>query len=79
MPIYEYHCEPCNRTFETLVRASTDQPECPTCGDSEHLTRQLSAPAAAQSGSSARASPTLPMAGCGAPSCCMGSGGCGID
>jgi putative FmdB family regulatory protein len=30
MPIYEYHCSNCNKTFESLVLGS-EQPECPVC------------------------------------------------
>lgn len=78
MPIYEYHCRPCDHTFETLVRTPADSPECPRCGDSEHLVKQFSVPAASQTGATGRAS-SLPIAGCGAPSCCMGTGGCSIN
>jgi putative FmdB family regulatory protein len=77
MPIYEYHCRPCDQTFETLVRSPAETPECPQCGESKYLTKQFSPPAAAQSGSSARAN--LPISGCGAPSCCMGTGGCSLN
>ncbi len=81
MPIYEYRCEPCDHTFEALVRSSGEPtPKCPACGRSDHLAKQFSVPAAAHTqaaGSSAR--PSLPMAGgCGAPICC-GGGGCAID
>jgi len=30
MPIYEYHCDKCNKDFESLVFGS-EQPECPMC------------------------------------------------
>jgi len=40
MPLYEYSCRPCGRTFEALVR-SGDEPACPVCGSAE-LTRLLS-------------------------------------
>lgn len=43
MPIYDYHCSACKRTFELLVRAST-VPACPTCG-SQQLEKQVSRPA----------------------------------
>lgn len=33
MPIYEYRCERCGRTFEVLVRAGQEEPtRCPHCG-----------------------------------------------
>lgn len=31
MPIYEYHCENCDKIFETLVFGSQEV-QCPTCG-----------------------------------------------
>jgi putative FmdB family regulatory protein len=76
MPIYEYRCEPCAHTFETLVRSASDMPRCPKCGTGERLTKQFSVPAAAHSESGGKASP-LPIAGCGAPACC--GGGCALD
>ncbi len=76
MPMYEYHCEPCEHSFETLVRGSNDVPYCPKCKGTA-LVKQFSVPAAAR-GASGQAGP-LPMApqgGCGAPWC--GTGGCGM-
>jgi putative FmdB family regulatory protein len=36
MPIFEYHCDPCNLNFECLV-IGKEKPVCPTCkGDSVH-------------------------------------------
>lgn len=40
MPIYDYRCTPCGRTFELLVRGST-VPTCPHCA-STALERQVS-------------------------------------
>jgi putative FmdB family regulatory protein len=82
MPLYEYHCEPCDHTFETLVRSAGDVPRCPRCGGID-LTKLLSAPAAAQTGG--RRSSDLPLCGpapspvggCGAPQC--GGGFCGMS
>jgi putative FmdB family regulatory protein len=81
MPIYEYHCEPCDYTFETLVRTASDVPHCPQCGGVE-LTKQFSVPAAAQSGG--KASSALPVCessgnaqGCG-PGFCR-TGMCSFD
>jgi putative FmdB family regulatory protein len=34
MPLYDYHCDACDRQFELLIR-STDVPACPTCGTSQ--------------------------------------------
>jgi putative FmdB family regulatory protein len=31
VPLYNYHCDVCDKQFELLVR-SADVPACPTCG-----------------------------------------------
>jgi putative FmdB family regulatory protein len=81
MPIYEYHCEPCDHDFETLVRSSSDVPRCPKCGESDTLQKQFSVPASARvdgGGSSAGQSAPLPMmGGCGMGGC--GGGMCGME
>ena len=41
MPLYEYRCADCAKTFELLVRSST-VPQCPHCA-SLKLTRLMSA------------------------------------
>lgn len=87
MPIYEYHCEPCDRIFEALVRTPSDSTRCPSCGG-ERVSKKLSVPAAAQvrGGSSVRSD--LPVCdagaprssfGCGAGGCGAGSGMCAMD
>lgn len=80
MPLYEYRCDPCAHTFETLVRSSSDVARCPKCGNVE-LAKQFSVPAAAQTG---RAGGSLPVCdagprsfGCGGGPCA--SGLCGMD
>ena len=79
MPIYEYRCPPCDLSFETLVRSSSDTPRCPRCGGID-LAKQFSVPAAAQTGRPGSALPVCnpgPAAGgCGAPQC--GGGFCGM-
>ena len=72
MPIYEYRCEPCESTFETLVRTDHDVPHCPSCGGID-LAKQFSVPAAAKTGGAAGSS-SLSMSDSG-PMC--GMGGCG--
>lgn len=68
MPLYEYTCQECDHTFETLVFAG-DKVECPEC-QSDDLERLLSVPAKPQTSGS-----TLPMncnsdgPPCGAPWC----------
>ncbi len=81
MPLYEYRCEPCNQTFETLVRRPEDKPFCPQCGGDE-VAKQFSVPAAAQTnGSSAlpicSPAPRPMMGGCGTGGC--GSGMCSMN
>ena len=71
MPIYEYHCEPCDHIFETLVRGSSDVARCPRCGNID-VAKQFSVPAAVHSGHSSSLpmchTPDTPSFGCGGPS-----------
>ncbi|NMG73320.1 FmdB family zinc ribbon protein [Aromatoleum diolicum] len=43
MPIFDFHCPACDKTFELLVRGS-QTPQCPQCG-SASLEKQVSRPA----------------------------------
>lgn len=76
MPIYEYACRPCGHRFETLVRASAPQPECPHCRSTD-LAKQLSV--VGKVGGWARMDP-VPMPGpcgtCGNPD---GPGACALN
>jgi putative FmdB family regulatory protein len=50
MPIYEFHCEKCERDSEVLVRSSRwEGTKCPHCG-SEKLSKKLSVFASAMAG-----------------------------
>lgn len=40
MPLYDYYCKDCNKTFELLVK-STTVPVCPACGGAQ-LEKQVS-------------------------------------
>lgn len=79
MPIYEYRCEPCESTFEALVRSERDVPECPSCG-SDKLEKQFSVPAPGKvngaAGAASSSLPMMPMGGCGAGGC--GGGMCAM-
>jgi putative FmdB family regulatory protein len=77
MPMYEYRCEPCDHTFETLVRSSSDVPQCPRCKGTT-LVKEFSVPAAARanSGQGGMLPISQPSGGCGAGGC--GSGMCGM-
>lgn len=70
MPIYEYACQGCQKSFELLIRGD-EQPTCPTCAGTK-LEKQFSVPAAHVAGGSR----DLPMAGGGGFTPC-GMGGCG--
>jgi putative FmdB family regulatory protein len=80
MPLYEYRCEPCDRTFETLIRNSGDQAHCPECGSID-VNKLLSVPSAAQTAGGREGAMPLGRGasdpssfGCGRPQC--GSGMC---
>ena len=32
MPIFDFNCKECGKTFEKLVKSSDNPPECPSCG-----------------------------------------------
>jgi putative FmdB family regulatory protein len=51
MPIYEYACKACDRTFEELVmrRSDEDDVRCPTC-KGKRVEKLVSCPAAARPG-----------------------------
>ncbi|MBB6049249.1 FmdB family zinc ribbon protein [Armatimonas rosea] len=74
MPIYEYRCKPCERSFETLRTLSQkDEPTpCPSCG-TPTKTRLLSMVAAHVSADGAGACAT--SAALNMPCC---GGGCGL-
>ena len=75
MPIYEYRCEACDRSFEVLTSfAERDRGQpCPTC---ESRRTQVQVSTFAAIGGPAEFSPSLPMASSGG-GCCGGSCGCG--
>jgi putative FmdB family regulatory protein len=75
MPMYEYECKSCRKSFEKLVRSMSerDKTTCPECGSTQ-VGRKLSAFAVGSEGASAKSSETMPMCGrCGGPGpCAMG-------
>ncbi len=73
MPLYDYRCETCGKSFEFLARTLSSKPEaCPSCGGTR-LTKALSAFAAVSHGGGgdgcarAEACPHAHGPGCG---CC---------
>lgn len=41
MPIWDYHCEKCDKCYEVLLAKSTDTAICPSCDDAEAQTKLL--------------------------------------
>jgi putative FmdB family regulatory protein len=66
MPLYEYACTDCERTFETLVLPGETVTECPNC-HSPRVERQLSLPAQPPSSLPVGCDPSLPPC---SPTCC---------
>jgi len=64
MPIYEYTCKACDRSFEELVlrRSDEDEVRCPAC-KGRKVEKRVSRPAAARSGGDGGMA--APSAGCG--------------
>ncbi|HVS69747.1 MAG TPA: zinc ribbon domain-containing protein [Phycisphaerae bacterium] len=80
MPIYEFHCDQCDATFEQMMTMSQRDAKvkCPACG-SKKTGRKLSVVAVGASGASAGASAAgghvhSSMCGCGKP-----HGSCGMN
>ena len=38
MPLFEYHCEACGKTFEKLLKQQGPEAPCPYCGQSSQKT-----------------------------------------
>jgi putative FmdB family regulatory protein len=83
MPIYEYRCANCDRSFEAFVRNGDDSTQCPHCHNSK-LTREMSTFAARSSNGDSASAVAAAMANSGTSSsggmtgggCCGGSCGC---
>lgn len=71
MPIYEYTCRKCDKSFEKLVRSmsSSEPVNCPSCHSTE-TARKLSVFAAVASTSPAKSTPTPICGRCNAPGPC---------
>jgi putative FmdB family regulatory protein len=73
MPIYEYHCEKCDQTFECLVIGSA-KPECTVC-NSKKVRKLMSACGFVSKGSGGQSVKQAAGSSCG--SCHASScGGC---
>jgi putative FmdB family regulatory protein len=73
MPLFEYRCLDCDKTFEEIVLGGA-RPQCPSC-ESENLRKLLSA-FAVGSGSTIRSSGETPTGGCGSCGDPRGPGSC---
>lgn len=73
MPLFDYQCAACGRTFEQLVRGRETAVACPACGGAK-VRKLLSIPARPVTGSAAPScSDALP------PGSCCGGGACGLN
>ena len=73
MPIYEFHCDKCEKDSEILVRSSKWQgTKCPHCGSTK-LSKRLSVFASAAGGTES-AAPACGGDGSGSCGCCCGGG-----
>ena len=71
MPLYEYACRDCGKSFEVLVRGA-EKPSCPHC-ESRKLEKLVSVVSGHVAGP--RGGDPAPLSGgCGRPQC--GTGGC---
>jgi putative FmdB family regulatory protein len=73
MPIYEFHCDQCERDSEILVRSSRWKgSKCPHCGSTK-LAKKLSVFASSGGGRPAAAAAGC-QSGAGSCGCCCGGG-----
>jgi len=66
MPIYEYACPACDKTFESFIIRKSDEAEvaCPTC-QTHQVSRVLSRPAATRLGGGGGGASSGPAPSCG--------------
>lgn len=69
MPIFEYHCQSCDKDFEKLVFGRDPEVECPFCGQTK--VEKLMSACSAKVGYkfTAASSPTSSCSGCSSGSC----------
>lgn len=77
MPIYEFNCDDCGSSFETLVRHGhgEDAAACPSC-NGIRLSRAMSVFASARGGDGAAAAPLAGATASRRGGCCGGGCGC---
>jgi putative FmdB family regulatory protein len=67
MPMFEYRCGDCGKTFESFVTAQRT-PECPGCR-SGNLSKLLSSPGMVGAAGGRPERTAVPSGGCGAGTC----------
>ena len=75
MPIYEYRCADCDRSFEALVRPGDRGAQCPKCHGSK-LTREMSTFAARSNGNGAAAAEAALASSSASNGSSFSGGGC---
>ena len=80
MPLYEYRCRSCEKTFEEFVlgEARQGKPRCPAC-DGRKVDKLLSVFAVGSGGGSKAAAAEAPSGGCGSCGDPRGPGSCAIN
>jgi len=68
MPIYEYHCKPCDAKFEKLILKQGQQVVCPKCRNAE-VQRLVSACNFGSSDGAVRSSSEKSCSSCTAGTC----------
>jgi putative FmdB family regulatory protein len=69
MPIFEFHCQKCDKSFERLVFKSDEVVECPVCG--QQSVNKLMSTCSAKVGYkyTAASKPASSCSGCTSTSC----------
>jgi putative FmdB family regulatory protein len=74
MPIYEFHCEKCEKDAEILIRSSDWKgTKCPHCGSTK-LSKKFSTFASSTGGNDAPMCEIARSGGCGGGGGCCGGG-----
>jgi putative FmdB family regulatory protein len=76
MPLYEYKCGKCDKSFEILQKNNNEKAVCPNCGG-KSLEKLFSVFASASSSESSSNSGSIPSSAPGG--CARGGCGCGMN
>jgi putative FmdB family regulatory protein len=75
MPMYEFDCVDCKKSFEELVLSGDPDVSCPAC-TSTHVSKRLSAFAVGAGAAESSSAPAATSSSCATGGCCSG-GSCG--